>query len=508
MTPPPVQRPFTTRASPARTFPGFLSARAQALLFLLLLVPWLNPWVPGPSRYIGPWLVSAFCAVLIVLLRRHLSVRLVLASWWVAATANAAIGLVQYAGWAAWAAPWVNQIGPGEAFGNLRQRNQLATLTSMGLIALLAWLDTRPRQNQLPQQIPPWAWLSIGVLAAGNAATGSRTGLLAWGLALLLLAWWQPGRAAARVVLAAKAVLAYLAAALALAWHLADGGLFQRLSQAGSDSRRELWANVLTLIAQKPWGGWGWGELDYAHFITEFDGPRFPMLLGNAHNLPLHLAVELGIPAALLICGAALWLVWRNRPWAESNGSRQTAWAVLAMMGLHSLLEFPLWFGPFQIAVILCVGHLWGTRAAPPPLKSAGTARPLKRPLRAYLVNVGIAGSLALLAAASLDYHAVSQRYLPLAQRSPWQAGLGGWLFHPQAQFATLTSTPLTADNAPAMHALALELLHYSPEPIVIEKLITSAGLLGLSDELPFYAERYRRAFPEAHRVWLGAPSQ
>ncbi len=468
-------------------------------MFFCLLLPWINPWVPGPSRYIGPWLISAFCAVGIVLLRQHLTVRSVLAAWWVAAVVNAAMGLLQYAGWAAVAAPWINQIGPGEAFGNLRQRNQLATLTSMGLIALLA-----SRPNATPTRFPAWAGMIIAVLAAGNAASGSRTGLLAWVLVLVMLAWWQRGRASPVLKLALKAVLAYLGAALVVGWHLAEGGLFQRMAQAGSDSRRELWANVLTLITQKPWTGWGWGELAYAHFITLFDGPRFPMLLGNAHNLPLHLAVELGVPAALLICSALLWLIWRGRPWAETDNARQTAWAVLGVIGLHSLLEFPLWFGPFQIAVALCVGYLWVTRAAPVP------ARPVLQPSTpASLVARAVAAAaLALLAAAALDYHAVSQRYLATDQRSAWQVSPGVWLFQRQAQFATLTTTALTADNALAMRALALALLHYSPEPVVIEKLITSGQLLGFNDEARFYADRYRRAYPDEHRAWLASSAR
>lgn len=500
------------RASPdvGRTPPG--AARLSFLheplgawaLFVCLLLPWLNPWVPGPSRYIGPWLIAAFCGVFIVFLRRHLSVQRVLAAWWAAAAASAAIALLQYAGLSAVADPWINQIGPGEAFGNLRQRNQLATLTSIGLVALLAWVGERGKARQGPQPLPPWAWMVVSLLAAGNAASGSRTGLLAWALVALMLVWWQRGRSEPGLSPAAKALLVYLGGALLLSWHLADGGLFQRLSQAGADSRRELWANVLTLIAQKPGGGWGWGELAYAHFITVFSGSRFPMLMGNAHNLPLHVAVELGIPAALLIGGALVWAVRRGRPWSETDTSRQAAWAVLAVIGLHSLLEFPLWFGPFQITVVLCTGYLWATRTSSRPAHS------LVWPnlARGRLFDAAALGALTLLVAASMDYHAVSQRYLPADQRSALQAGPGGWLFQRQAQFATLATTALTADNAAALHALALEVLHYSPEPVVVEALLKSADLLGLQDEVQFYAERYRLAYPDQHRAWLASSAR
>ena len=68
-------------------------------------------------------------------------------------------------------------------------------------------------------------------------------------------------------------------------------------------------------------------------------------------------------------------------------------------------------------------------------------------------------------------------------------------LFKQQVRFAELTTTPLTPANAVRVHSLALTLLHFSPEPRVIEKLIDSAELLGQPDEAEFYRARYRAAF-------------
>ena len=35
------------------------------------------------------------------------------------------------------------------------------------------------------------------------------------------------------------------------------------------------------------------------------------------------------------------------------------ATSVLAIIALHSLVEYPLWYGPFQMAVGWCVWMLW-----------------------------------------------------------------------------------------------------------------------------------------------------
>ena len=95
--------------------------------------------------------------------------------------------------------------------------------------------------------------------------------------------------------------------------------------------------------------------MDYAHFITLHDEPRFCDILDNAHNLPLHLAVELGVPAAIFVCGSfAAWVI-SQKPWAERDPGRQLAWSVMPIILLHSMLEYPLSYGPFLMAFVICV---------------------------------------------------------------------------------------------------------------------------------------------------------
>lgn len=493
-------------------------------LGIFLVLPWLSPYTAGPTPNAWPWLISAFCAVILWLLRRRLNVKLIAATWVLAAGISAAIGLVQYFGLAHALSPWVSQTGPGEAFANLRQRNQFATLTSIGLIALLAWvaLMAPPGVSRMSAaRVPWWANATAVLLALGNAASNSRTGLLQWALVLALTAWWAASDRRHLLVLALRAMLAYAVALLALPWLLelvtgvSSGGLLARLVETpGCASRRVLWSNVLTLIGQKPWLGWGWGELDYAHFITQYAGPRFCDILDNAHNLPLQLAVELGLPVALTASVAAGWMVWRAKPWRESNPARQMAWGVLAVIMLHSMVEYPLWYGPFQLAAGLCIGVLWATAAAPEP--RAGAA-PDPHGHRKDKINSAVTLisntftaiiTIAVLLYAGADYYRVSQIYLPAAERSAAYRDdtldkiRGTWLFRDQARFAELSVTALTPGNAAAMYAMALELLHYSPEPRVIEKLIESAVLLGRDEEAALYLARYRAAFPQDYARW------
>ncbi len=502
---------------------------AGPALTLLLALPWIHPLSAGPSRNAWPWLVSAACMAALLLLRRHWRPQTVARAWLLAALLSCAMALLQYLGWSADWAPWVAPIGPGEGSANLRQRNQFAGLTAIGLIGLIYLVAGAPRPSP-PQQLSPWAWAlpALLLLAAGHAVTSSRTGLLAWVLVLLGCLWFRSGRRA--IALAALGLLLYGGASvlmpMALEWAMAAQGgtspcsagpcnAIERMAGVGSDSRRALWHNVIALIAERPWSGWGWNELGYAHYITLFDGPRFTEKLDNAHNLPLHLAVELGLPLALLMGAALLTLLWRARPWAETRPWRQAAWGVLAVIGLHSLLEYPLWYGPFQIAVLVCViGLVWGSRLRPAMVNPAPIS-PRRSPRWIDALALGLLLGVAVIA---FDYHRTSQIYLPAHQRfsayrkEPLKAAQASWFFQNHARFATLTLTPLRTDNAAEQLTLAQQMLHHSAEPVVIERLLDSAALLGDQELLAFHSRRYEAAYPQAHAKWLqrqgAAPAQ
>ena len=210
------------------------------------------------------------------------------------------------------------------------------------------------------------------------------------------------------------------------------------------------------------------------------------------------------------------------------------AWSVLALIMLHSMLEYPLWYGPFQMAFGLCIALLWqrptfsapavksrvgpagadatsaGSAAAPftaTPANKSPSNMPVALVLYAWIAILIIV----FVAYSAWDYHRVSQIYLPPGDRSPAYRSntlakiQGSWLFQNQVQFAELTTTSLTSDNAPRLNAMALELLHFSPEARVAEKVIDSARLLGRTDEAQYFEARYLAAFPQEHAKWAKA---
>jgi hypothetical protein len=285
-----------------------------------------------------------------------------------------------------------------------------------------------------------------------------------------------------------------------------SSGIFGRFrdTTAACQGRLTLWSNVLHLIAQKPWAGWGWGELAYAHFVNLYPGDRFCDILDNAHNLPLHLAVTLGIPIAAAICGLCIWIIVREKPWKEQDPMRQLAWAIAALIGLHSLLEYPLWYGPFQMTVLLCIYILWQIPPSWREVTRQAIPNRVISPLAAQALVLAALMVMVGCAYAAWDYWRVSQIYTVATQRAlayrddTLRKIQDSRMFQNQVRFAELNVTPLTKDNAEHINALAKEMLHFSPEPAVVKKLIESAMLLGRDEEAAFYLQRFKAAFPNS----------
>ena len=201
--------------------------------------------------------------------------------------------------------------------------------------------------------------------------TASRTGLV--GVALLAL-WGLADRRlsrSSRWLLIATPVM-YAIAWWGMAWWAQAAeqtfGGQQRLAEGDiSGSRFRVWADALQLIAAHPWTGVGWGNFNFAWSLTPFPN-RHTAFFDHTHNLPLQLAVELGVPMALLICGLLLWGLWQA--WRRALAAAPAASAagrcavmMIVLIGLHSLLEYPLWYAYF----LLPTAFVWGFALGLPP---------------------------------------------------------------------------------------------------------------------------------------------
>jgi hypothetical protein len=449
------------------------------------------------------------------------SARALAMTWLIVALLSALMGLVQYLQLQPWFAPWISHSDDGVAYANLRQRNQFATLCGIGLLALVYLQQVNLKTVSPSSPIKHstgsyqfrnlisllWPWVAAAVLAMGNALSSSRTGALQWLLIAVALLCWRGSLQQKARRLGFGALGIYLVMLALMPWFAdavgnASNGLWGRAQESNAPGLGRMWLynNVLDLIAQKPWLGWGWRELAYAHYISVFP-VRFVELLDNAHNLPLHLAVELGTPYAVLFCGAVLVWTVRARPWREADATRQLAWGVLLLLGVHSMVEYPLWYGPFLMTLGLCIGLLQPRfYVSNQPVAQQNNARAAIK-FAAWLLIV-------FTAYLAYDYHRVSQIYTTTEQRSSLYPGDAlahaqqSVLFEKQARFAELVTTPVTTQTAPQVLALAAELVHYSPEPRVIEALIESAVMLHFDDVAMLHIAKYKAMYPKDYAAW------
>lgn len=477
------------------------------------LLAWLMTsllWVPQVlDRALTAGLAaSLMCVWLMVAVGRRAAIdedvlRWLVAGLLTAAVISAVLGMLQYLGLAHELTPWVNQPLKGDAFANLRQRNQFASLTSLGLVALLGWVAASAKLQNMTTACWSLAFVLLNVLAAGVACSVSRTGAMQWVLVGVLMAAWG-WRSARQAVGFGKGLvwLSIAAPMLVALWSVLmpwfalqttgewGASMILRVTGQAQDyaacgGRRVLWGNVLALIAQHPWLGWGWGETDYAHFMTGYSSMRFCDMLDNAHDFPLHLALEFGVPFALVVMAVIGAWILRRTPWREQNAWRVMAWCLIVVLGLHSLLEYPLWYGPFQMTLGLAIGLLWVSQDLP-----VEEERQEEGPMViAALLFIGCLY-------AAWDFNRVGQIYRQAASRdaayrdNPLHHAKQSWLFKNQADFAELTTQTVTADNAADVYPQAVRLMHYSPEARVVQRVIDSGKLLGHDDQAKELAER------------------
>lgn len=366
---------------------------------------------------------------------------------------NAGVALVQVfaPGWAD--GSWIAVSGlPGRAVGNLRQPNHLCSLL---LWAMAAGVGLHAL-GRLPARLLA---LALPLLVLGVELSASRTG--AAGL-LLLLAWGLFDRRlprSARLALLATPLLYGLAWGAMTWWGsvsqqalgagarlAADGGL----GESSPNARSNIWRNALQLIAANPWTGTGFGEFNVAWSMTAFAN-RPTAFFDHTHNLPLQLMVELGVPLAGLVMallGLALWQGWRRGAKAADDMAAlacRTALVLVLLTGLHSLVEYPLWYAYFLLPAALAWGLLIGQPGAAGGTRPSAATPSLPGMLAGLLLSA--AGALAV-----LDYQRVVVIYAPpddggtLAGRIA--AGQFSPLFAHQADYAAATNAVPPASRA------------------------------------------------------------
>lgn len=284
-------------------------------------------------------------------------------AWCIAAGAGASavIAIVQAHELLAALQAWMLPVFNGRAYGNLGQANHLADYLALGL-ASLGYLGATGRLPVFLQTVAGTAmlyalaltgsrssWVYLVALFVG-AVAGARQLQPPVGRRLLVAA-----AAAVGIFIAVQVVLALGATSLAPSAQTT----VQRLpvQASGGEERWTIWAGASRIFLDAPWTGAGFGRFAVRFFevAPDLTAPLPPIATHHAHNLPLQFGAEFGVPGLLLLAASVV-LWWRGARRDRPSPERWWLLALLGVIGIHSLLEYPLWYAYFLGIAAIALG--------------------------------------------------------------------------------------------------------------------------------------------------------
>lgn len=284
---------------------------------------------------------------------------------------------------------WLNAVNDRRAFANVGQPNLLGTLLLWSVLSV-AWGMHR-RMIGPPLGLFLAAWLLFGV-----ALTQSRT---AWigATALVALAWyWLALWRSKWIPITASLLGAYLAVSVAMNLTTIDWGqptlaVTVETSRLEAGLRPAAWRMLLGAVAQRPWFGYGWEQGAVAQLSVAEQYPPLFITFNYSHNLFLDLVLWCGLPLGLLVSGLLVrWAYVRGRQVNDRGAAIRMLF--LVVVGIHSMLEFPLYYAMFLLPTAVIAGTL-DAHGNP------ANARPIRLPL----LTTGVAAAV-FLAVVVRDY--------------------------------------------------------------------------------------------------------
>jgi O-antigen ligase len=276
-----------------------------------------------------------------------------------------------------------------------------------------------------------------------------------------------------------------------------------RLRSEGMQSwiRMRQWHEAWLMFLDAPVLGIGYHEHAWRHFQLNslLPPPRlFELPSHHAHNLILHTMAEFGLAGLFaLLVGFAAWLLGLKR----GGMSAQTWWifAVAAILGIHSMLEYPLWYAYFLGIAAMLIGV-----SDPVPVR-AGSLQGGKLILMAMLL-------LGWMAAANIyqDYRTLQSLHRIQPREPGGAAGEGGdaatvllelqqhSLFSPYVELAL--SRLIVADGRQIKDKLVLNeaVMHFIPTPDVVYRQAVLLALDGRIDEAKNQWDLAEKNFPSS----------
>jgi O-antigen ligase len=272
--------------------------------------------------------------------------------------------------------------------------------------------------------------------------------------------------------------------------------LFQMAS--GIEPRLQLWSEAWDMFLSAPFLGAGFGQFTWHHFLHQAatGATAAPGVYNHSHNVVMQLLAETGALGASVIVGAVLlWLTDLRR----ARFGLETWWllALLCVIGIHSLLEYPLWYAYFLGVAALLLG-LGAERVF--VLRLAGAAR--------AVVGLGIiAGWLNLIGVLSpyREFERLvfspEQRSPPAAEEQDFARALANAhrepLLVPYVELAVAYGITPSKEKLAEKLELTTRAMHFAPVDVVVYRQALLLALAGRGEAARAQLERSLRVYPK-----------
>lgn len=341
-------------------------AQLPMALLVVVAVQWLSGMVAYFDQLLLYVMYFLFAALLMLLgarLREHVGLprlaQVLAVALLIGAELNACIGILQHYRWHTIFDGIVITKLSAVVYGNLAQPNHFANYIALGLISLGFLFQ----QQKL--KLGYVVLLALPMLFV-MAMSGSRSSWL-YLLLMAAMAWWWARRDAGMkpmlrysLLLIAGFGLMHLVAQLqvvtAATGNINTVGRLLNQEETG-DIRLYLWREAALMFTQSPLLGAGFGQFAWQHFqlVPVLQPDNIVGLYNNAHNVVMNLAAETGV-VGLLILFASLG-VWANAARRFRLGAEHWwGYAILGVLAIHSLLEYPLWYAYFLAVASILLG--------------------------------------------------------------------------------------------------------------------------------------------------------
>lgn len=267
----------------------------------------------------------------------------------VGAELNALAGFLQHYRWNTFLNSVVTVKTSGAVYGNTAQPNHFANFIALGLLSLgLLHVKRGWRTWQTTLLTAPLLFVLV--------LSGSRSSWLYLTFALVLAWLWQRRDTALRPVLHFALALwvgfVVMHFVVQIPWLAGTTGSITSVDrlfgEAGTNSIRfHLWHEAILIFAQFPLIGAGFGQFAYEHLLlgSELQNPSITGLYNNAHNIVMQVAAEAGLAGLGILLGTLGMWFWTSVV-RKTTFDIEHWWAygLLAVIAIHSQLEYPLWY--------------------------------------------------------------------------------------------------------------------------------------------------------------------